>query len=270
MQDQFVIMLDCTIHHNKSQKIPLEFLRGFPFCAMCVIYMFFGYLYLIPYFGFVGFVFYLVGGWGLIILDTLVSDHFGKNVETLRINGFSDIVIIGTILCNQVSSQTLGFVIISICCKGISFFDSSTVQHLLQVSSILKIVINLAVTEVLFTVAHRYLHTDIAYLHHMHHCNKFSCWTTNLIFHPIDLSLEFSGPVASLVFFHVCVFKDPIVLYACFVVLQVWYALDHDEYLKLHHYQHHLAVDSVYTIYIRLKEETLVDKVKPLLLKKST
>ena len=48
-------------------------------------------------------------------------------------------------------------------------------------------------------------------------------------------------------------------------VLHTWYAIDHDEWFKTYHYGHHRNIDSVYTIYVKVRDSRPgFDKVKAL------
>jgi hypothetical protein len=64
---------------------------------------------------------------------------------------------------------------------------------------------------------------------------------------------------------HLLIFEDAFALLVSIHVLHVWYALDHSENLQLYHYQHHQRIDSVYSIYVKLRFSSGDDTVKPLL-----
>lgn len=52
---------------------------------------------------------------------------------------------------------------------------------------------------------------------------------------------------------HVFALHDEFALMLSCHMLHLWYALDHSENLQLYHYAHHQTIDSVYSIYIKLR-----------------
>ena len=121
--------------------------------------------------------------------------------------------------------------------------------------------------QVTFFLAHRELHQNprLAQFHVLHHCCLRSSNTTNLIFHPVDLTLEFSGPVAMLALSHVFLFQDRAVLLLSTFAVQLWYACDHDETCKLSHLYHHSAINNNFGIYAAWTDRRRPDCVKALL-----
>lgn len=127
---------------------------------------------------------------------------------------------------------------------------------------------NLLLSELTFTAGHWVLHqTDRGGgWHRLHHACRPCSWSTNLLFHPVDLAVEFSGPFLALACSHCLLFNDGAALMVSVHLLHLWYALDHSENWRLPHYRHHLYVDSTYTIYCGRTVPTLwPDTVKPLL-----
>lgn len=119
-----------------------------------------------------------------------------------------------------------------------------------------KISINLALTEILICWGHSAMHTSpyLMKYHIFHHCCVHSTFNTNLLFHPVDLAIEFAGPAAALLGMHFVVWnKDQAVLLVTYIVFQLWYAYDHDEHLGLPHIKHHSACDSLYLIYTTVR-----------------
>jgi sterol desaturase/sphingolipid hydroxylase (fatty acid hydroxylase superfamily) len=100
------------------------------------------------------------------------------------------------------------------------------------------------------------MHTHPAFvkLHIFHHCSVKPSFNSNLLFHPIDLAIEFAGPALSLLAMHMFVWKDEGVLLYTFIIFQLWYAFDHDEHLNLFHVEHHTKCDSLYVIYSNFKD----------------
>eukprot|EP00571_Detonula_confervacea_P016993 CAMPEP_0172308042 /NCGR_PEP_ID=MMETSP1058-20130122/8760_1 /TAXON_ID=83371 /ORGANISM="Detonula confervacea, Strain CCMP 353" /LENGTH=239 /DNA_ID=CAMNT_0013020375 /DNA_START=177 /DNA_END=897 /DNA_ORIENTATION=+ len=185
----------------------------------------------------------------------MVSNSPGKNVVRLRRAGFSDWIILGIAEFNTVGSQLLGYVITVGLCGDPRFYTMSYAWRRLDVWLLCVVFVNLALAEAAFTIGHYLLHSrkSLLSLHVMHHCCVHASWTTNVLFHPIDLAIEFSGPAISLLLMHFIVWRDPFVLMVTFVIFQIWYALDHDESLKTYHYAHHTHNNSLYAIYINVK-----------------
>ena len=122
-----------------------------------------------------------------------------------------------------------------------------------SVKTIWQVLVNMAMTEVLFTSAHALLHYTKwgSKIHEMHHCCIDPSWSTNLMFHPVDLAAEFSGPVISLILMHMFVWRDTATLFASTLILHLWYAADHSANLKLPHTKHHSQLNTVFTIYLK-------------------
>ena len=60
------------------------------------------------------------------------------------------------------------------------------------------------------------------------------------------------------------VFQDPFAMLVGVATMITWYIADHDEYLKLFHYDHHRYVNSNYAIYVKLTGYDPLDKMKGL------
>lgn len=86
-------------------------------------------------------------------------------------------------------------------------------------------------------------------LHVFHHCSTRPTFNTNLLFHPLDLAIEFTAPALSLFLMHWHVWRDDFVLLYSYILFQFWYAYDHDEHIRAYHVQHHADCDSLYAIY---------------------
>ena len=118
---------------------------------------------------------------------------------------------------------------------------------------VVQIGVNLTLTEVAFFLAHRALHVSplLSPLHKMHHCCRWASNTTNALFHPLDLALEFAGPYLCVVGMHACAWTDTSVLFLSLFIVQFWYAFDHSDMLQLAHYAHHTTINRNYAIYTR-------------------
>jgi sterol desaturase/sphingolipid hydroxylase (fatty acid hydroxylase superfamily) len=113
----------------------------------------------------------------------------------------------------------------------------------------------MTIAELGFSFGHWCMHTfePLMKFHVMHHCCTYASWSTNLLFDPLDLTIEFAGPACGLLGMHFFVWQDQTALMLTYLVFQVWYAWDHDEDLKLFHYTHHVNCDSLYAIYTNFK-----------------
>jgi len=261
-------LLDFIVRPEGARP-PLAAVAGAPYLAWLVAELLLSHLIWMPRWGYWGFALHLVVAGLDIVADGLLSNSFGYNVLWLRANGFSDAQTAATVLFNLVASQSLGFLVTYF--LWTEPFPPETLARIFSWPVLVALLTNMAIGEVLFTLAHRYLHQHQPELHRMHHCCRRASWSTNLIFHPVDLALEFAGPVASILATHFLLWKqDQLVLVVSYLVLQTWYALDHDEYLRLYHYAHHLSVDAVYTIYIKVRDDPSRDLVRKILIKPAT
>jgi sterol desaturase/sphingolipid hydroxylase (fatty acid hydroxylase superfamily) len=135
-------------------------------------------------------------------------------------------------------------------------------------SGVAAVIANLLLSELTFTAGHWTLHQTVrgGQWHALHHACRPCSWSSNLLFHPVDLLIEFSGPFLALAGSHCLLFDDRAALLVSVHLLHLWYALDHSENWRLAHYRHHLYVDSTYTIYCgRAVRVVAADTVKPLL-----
>lgn len=193
-----------------------------------------------------------------LFLDAHLSPQMGKTAKVLRANGFSDGGVLAAMFFNLVATVSLmgsiGWYLRQV--EPAIFTLAFWWQQLAGAPWLLGCVaVDLACSELLFTLAHKWLHEDarLARLHLMHHCCLFPSWCTNLIFHPLDLALEFTGPIAFTLLLHFVAWKNAAVLAVSSTLIQVWYALDHDEYANLFHIAHHQHIDSLYSIYITIR-----------------
>jgi sterol desaturase/sphingolipid hydroxylase (fatty acid hydroxylase superfamily) len=176
-------------------------------------------------------------------------------------NGYSWKHVLATVIAEGLGSTIL--------IAGVKdYFCADCSPHMrLDASLMCMVMFNLVLAEVAFTSGHAMLHLSpsLAPLHVMHHACTAPTITTNLIFHPVDLAIEFSGPILFLILSHVFLFQDPFVLTTSLLVLHLWYAYDHDPNLNLYHIQHHKYIDSIYTIYTKFRlSDPKADLVKPL------
>jgi sterol desaturase/sphingolipid hydroxylase (fatty acid hydroxylase superfamily) len=192
------------------------------------------------------------------VIDYLCFPYLSQNFHTLEKHGYSKLTVWFTMLFNLLATNTL---------VGAIYYYAPIDEVSWYVP--LKVFVNLCITEFWFTFAHMCLHYTVwgARIHLMHHCCKQASWSTNLVFHPLDMMLEFSGPALSILFMHRYVWDDPATLVVSTVVMHLWYALDHSATLKLPHTKHHAHIDSQYSIYIQKRIPLKIQEVVKKLLK---
>lgn len=202
----------------------------------------------------------VVSNFVIVPVDGLASNALGRNVVNLRRAGYSDVTILAFLNFNAWASQLIGFVVANFVCTDDEIFtlefymDLFAQPHKVGIMA-LRIFASLAVAEVLFVTSHSLLHTNkrLSDVHVFHHYCTFPCYTANLLFHPIDLLIEFSGPALSLFALHFGVFQDQATFLVTYIVFQLWYSYDHEEYLNTYHAEHHRTCNSVYAIYTNVK-----------------
>ena len=218
---------------------PLRAYAGLPFTLYIGLMLLISVYFWLPL-GFPGLLLHVCFSALNMLLDCLVSNSPSHNARCLRANGFSDAAVLRTVLLNLLSSSLTAFLVVQ---HAVSLSPALAsprllLAHLAQrpLASLAAVLLDLALAELAFALAHRLLHERplLAGLHVMHHCCRRSSFSTNLVFHPLDLAMEFSGPVAVLLLTHWLLWQDAAVLWLSFIILQVWYALDHDEGLRLY------------------------------------
>jgi sterol desaturase/sphingolipid hydroxylase (fatty acid hydroxylase superfamily) len=63
--------------------------------------------------------------------------------------------------------------------------------------------IGLAITEVVFTIAHRGLHKYFPEIHKLHHCCLYPSFTSNLIFDLCDFAIELYLPLSAVILYEI-------------------------------------------------------------------
>ena len=207
-------------------------------------------------YGIPAFLVFLLIGMTLCVLEGLMGNRYGHNIVRLRRAGYTD----GTILFyqefNRAASQALAFILVNYIATDDHIYTLEYLTKKFGASELVKIAVNLAVTEVLFWAGHRLMHTHPWFipLHVFHHCSIYPSFNTNLLFNPVDLAIEFAAPALSLLAMHYLAWNDGGVLLYTYIIFQLWYAYDHDEYMGLYHTEHHIKCDSLYVIYSNLKD----------------
>jgi sterol desaturase/sphingolipid hydroxylase (fatty acid hydroxylase superfamily) len=190
------------------------------------------------------------------MLETMMSNRYGRCIENIRKAGYTDTTILFYQEFNRIASQALAFILVNFITTDEYIYTWDYLTKSFGLSQVAKIAVNLTVTEILFFAGHRLMHTHPAFikLHVFHHCSVEPSFNTNLLFHPIDLAIEFAAPALSLLVLHFGIWHDEGVLLYTYVLFQLWYAYDHDENLSLYHTQHHKKCDSLYVIYSNIKD----------------
>lgn len=178
------------------------------------------------------------------VMDWHLFPHFKKNMRRLNKRGWSSLHVWSVMCLNLCMINAV---------IGHIYMHCQSTNMVLDKKTILQFVINMSIAEVLFTSAHALLHyTECgSKLHHMHHCCVDASWSTNLIFHPIDMLIEFTTPLLSVVAMHSLLWKNKSSLFLSTLLIHIWYAADHSANLKLPHTIHHSQFNTVFTIYIK-------------------
>ena len=233
-------LLDYAVRAD-GVRAPWGACAGLPFLLWSVVEILVSHLWAFQAYGVPALALHVLLSLTTVAADGLVSNSAGYNVRWLRANGFHDGVLLTVVLINVVASQSLGFIAVAVL-NTEPVLHASMLARFVAPDVLAKVAVNMAIGELLFTLAHRALHQHaaLAPFHRLHHCCRRASWSTNLLFHPLDLAFEFGGPVTALALMHQYAWgRDNAVLVLSYLVLQIWYAVDHDEYLKLYHYHHH-------------------------------
>jgi len=197
----------------------------------------------------------------LSLVDFYTSNTTKHNFEVLQQHGFSLTYSSVCFTINIVAIFFPAFV-------AIHYLVPEHQTYHFNMNYLIPIVVNLAVTDIIFYFSHRYLHYHVSALHVMHHCCRRSSFSTTFLFHPFDLAIEFGSPVLVVIAMCILVWKDPFLLMLSLSALTSWYGTDHDEYLKPPHWYHHYKLNSNYAVYAPLKGEQDKEDAVPRLLAK--
>jgi len=175
----------------------------------------------------------------------------------------------------MIASQTISYAVRVVLCNDPRLGDFQFVLD--QVNQnwtkiLCQIFLTFSAAEAAFIFARSLLHThpSLMKFHVFYHCCATSSLSTNFLFHPVDLAIEFAGPFICLLAVHYLSTAmtsqehGQVTLLITYTTFQLWYAYDHDEHMNLYHSQHHKTCDSVYSVYIR----AMGDPTKNLLQKK--
>jgi sterol desaturase/sphingolipid hydroxylase (fatty acid hydroxylase superfamily) len=199
------------------------------------------------------------GWWGVLVWTcleglTIVGDYFispkmENNLTRLERIGYSRTQLYVLMYANLFWPNALIAGLQQIFCGGSAPWNTMDVRIDAQLISI--IAVNLVLADVFFTLAHSIvLHKTKfgASFHKIHHCAKPCSWSSNLIFHPVDMAIEFTPSTAVALAVHY-VTRDPFALCVFMTIGHLWYFVDHSDLIKTQHYRHHEKVDASYGIY---------------------
>lgn len=213
------------------------------------------------------FLFYTWDHWWILLPITFVltfadfalSERPWKNVEIMKQNGLSGSYVAAVSIFNTIYFDA------TIWYMYREQLKDTTMTVEFNMSLLLNVLLVLAVGDYLFYWSHKLLHSTHwgSRIHLMHHCCIYTSSTTNIFFHPLDLTIEFFGPFALnyLWYTHTGnVFQFLLIS----GIMETWYAQSHDEHWAGHHSNHHLHINSDYPIYVSYNHPNAMDKVKNL------
>lgn len=207
-----------------------------------------GYFFLLPYFHvtYPENAFYILFiGYLIHFLDFVISDTPHKNLVLLHKNGYSNGLCLFNMGLNLMLIQSVWILINYVILSGVE------INYYLNFWLVLKIILTLIIIDIYFYFAHKQLHeTETgAKIHLMHHCSFYCSVSMGLIFHPLDFLIEFGSPNIVLILFYYLLGQDTSFLIYTGCIILGWYAAEHDERIRLHHYYHHVSCDGDYFVY---------------------
>lgn len=215
----------------------------------------FGLPYSYQYFGWTGvFAYTTTSSTATVGLDFKRSSTAGDNVRRVSsAYNVTPLAVYCLMACNNITANVL---VVGM----LEYFDAIDVAlpSTLDFSTAMRLICILGlyflISELTFTAGHVLLHctTFGRKIHKIHHLCTRPSWSTNLLFHPLDIAVEFGGPFISMPLLHVYMIGDPLAFRVAIIFLYMWYAAAHSENLGLSHCNHHSSFGSrVLTIYGR-------------------
>ncbi|KAI8908923.1 hypothetical protein EDD86DRAFT_146559 [Gorgonomyces haynaldii] len=216
------------------------------------ISLFFAY----HYSGLQGLLFICINILVIVFFDVLMSDAFAKNLKILNANGFTNEQVFVSMFLSFLIVGPMNYLVTWICFR-------ETVIPYISHGLLIRVAIMLTVSETAFTYGHLALHQDLSKYHLMHHCCKYSSYTSNFVFHPLDLMMEFGMPLGTIILTNLMFFQDDWAAMVALTIATTLYTLDHDEYLQRPHSKHHSQLTSPYTAYFDSSMH-IKDAVRPM------
>ena len=209
------------------------------------------------WYGVQGAVIAWLGVLSMALLDYFTAPLSKKNIQHMQQGGFS-MQYIATCAAINLSIYWIPMAV------PIWLFATPAVPRF-DMELICNVAAILSVTELWFTPVHKLLHRHFAELHLMHHFCDYCSFTSNLLFHPLDIFLEFGFPLLLNGVIGGWYFKDTFAMIIGYSIIGTWYVLDHDQYLQTEHWKHHRYCSGRYSAYLVRGECDPDDAVKPLM-----
>lgn len=230
---------------------------GYPLGYLFTLYqalMFVLTPYILCRYGFTGYMIYIPFRMLIGYIDNNTSNAHSINLLSIRLNGYNPEKVVSSWFINSIEALFVNFIAFYLILPEIEVFS-------LDLNIILKLTVIAFFTDIYFTKTHKMLHNKYPQLHRLHHTCIYSCSTTNLVFEPVDKYFEFYIP--NVIVLIVClIIKDYPLFLAYNMFHSCVYAIQHDEYIKTHHYYHHRYSDSSYRAYSSAKEYNSSDATK--------
>ena len=247
-------------HSAKKTKPPTraELEQGLgPIITMLVGLAFGGHPFLILFGGLTGLTVAWVSVVSLLFLDHFTSPLSARIVRNMNQGGYSNKIIATCVIINVMLYWVP-------CAVPLWMFGTRD-NFSVDLGTIFNVLLILCVTEVYFSNSHKILHQYLPNLHVMHHYCDYCSFTSNLLFHPLDLFVEFGVPLLIVGLLGGVVLQDTPTMVMAYAVVMPWYVLDHDQYLQLGHWRHHKYCSGHYSVYLPVGGFDPLDGVKPLL-----
>ena len=240
--------------HEKNLGYPL----GYLFSLYATISMSLGFFFIWKY-SYFGLIISILLTYSVYAIDYITSNATEYNMMILEKNGFNS----KSIIKEGLLSNFIGFILTGpiyvYLFKGIEpHYDFKLVKNLF---------ISLVLTEIYFSSIHRIMHRYLPDVHKIHHCCLRPSLMTNIFFGKLDGFIEANIPEIINLVYNGLIMKDYFSLLIGITIINVWYNLDHDEYLKLPHWYHHQYINSNYGVYIKGGSFDEKDSIKKVILR---
>ena len=117
----------------------------------------------------------------------LLEKSSARIVRNMNRGGFSNTVIAACVIFNVL--------VYWIPCAASLWMFGTPDNFSINFGTIFNVLLILCAAEVYFTISHKILHQYLPGLHVMHHYCDYCSFTSNLLFHPLDLFIEFGVPL---------------------------------------------------------------------------
>ena len=228
-----------------------------PIFTLMVGLIFAGHPFLILFGGVIGMVVAWVSVVSLLVIDYFTSPLTARIVRNMNRGGFSNTVIATCVIINVL--------VYWVPCAASLWMFGTPDNFSVDYGTIFNVLLILCATDVYFTISHKILHQYLPGLHVMHHYCDYCSFTSNVLFHPVDLFVEFGVPLALVGVIGGMILQDTPTMVLAYAIAMPWYVLDHDQYLQLEHWRHHKYCSGHYSAYLPVGSFDPLDGVKPLL-----